>query len=114
MENPCDQAYSVLTALNREKIVATNVSVREEPGEAVLGFHWIGLRRRRPYGSFIDDGTAELTARLRNIFPKLTDVKVMIDTTSHGRRWNRIVQFRVAAEEFDSILNMQPAERSCA
>lgn len=113
MVNPCSRTHSVLTALNRENIVASNVCARQLGGEIVLGFHWLGLRRRYESGLFMNDDT-ELESRLRTIFPNLTDLGVTIDTTFHARRWNRIVQFRVAAEEFDEAVTLKPAERSCA
>ncbi|MEN6625561.1 MAG: hypothetical protein ABFD69_04955 [Candidatus Sumerlaeia bacterium] len=110
MENPCDQEYIVTAALHRQKIVISNLSVREEGGQVILSFHWIGLRRHRRLGQYFHDETAELGRRLRGLFPRLADLSVTIDATPHGRRWNRLVQFRVAVEELEYMMNLQPVD----
>ena len=114
MDHPCDRTDILLSALHRQKIIGLNLSVREEGSEAVLAFHWIGLRRHRRHGSFYKDDTAELSRRLTGIFPGLSELSISIDTVAHGRRWNRLVQFRVNCDDLEYTMQLQPVERSCA
>ncbi|MCE5228420.1 hypothetical protein LLG95_02330 [bacterium] len=104
----------IINTLNRQRIVASNLIVRDEGSDAVLSFHWIGLRRFRRQGAFIRDETAELNRRLCGIFPRLSYLRITIGEASHGRRWVRLVQFRVAMDELAYMVPQPVAERTCA
>lgn len=110
METPCDRDDIVLSALKRHKIVASNLKVHDDGGEAVLAFSLLGVRRLRRQGSLHRDDTAELKRRLYGIFPGMNDLNIKVEAMTQGRRWNRTVQFRMACEELEYMVNLQPAE----
>lgn len=110
METLYERDDIVLTALKRHEIVASNLKVRDDGDEAVLAFHLLGLRRLRRQRSLHRDDVAELERRLYAIFPGMNDLNLQIEAMTQGRRWNRTVQFRMACEELEYMVNLEPAE----
>lgn len=99
----------VMSALKRQNIVASNVTMCDEDGEAAVAFDLVGLRGPRRQGPQNRDDAAELERRLYEIFPGMNDLNIRIEAVKHGWRWNRAVQFRMAWEQLDDMVDLQPA-----
>lgn len=100
MENsPTDYHQQIARALEGERIAAGEISVSTAGASVLIAVNLLGVRRAVPGRDRIVDVEKEFPQRLLRLFPRYYDFVDKVSQDEDGKKWKRVVRFKVPTRD---------------